>query len=178
MFEAFEAEYNVVDLPSNALLDAVVVPTTCAGASDGAVDLLVDATGFDLTYAWSPLAGNGSVWTSRRQLRCRSRARLVHRDVRIRGGGADMLMVGLLDSVQTTRGYALGSMEVMAFGGTPAVYSWEDGTEGSVYADMAEGTHGLILDAMGCVYETSFDMACLSPCRCSPTNSSPRTTTS
>ena len=125
------AQYNVVDLGrSNALLDAVVVPTTCAGASDGAVDLLVDDTGFDLTYAWSPLAGNGSALVD---------VPAGNYEVSVTNSGLctetfefeveepEMLMVGLLDSVQTTCGYALGSMEVMAFGGTPPyAYTWED----------------------------------------------------
>ena len=180
--EAFEAQYNVVDLPSNALLDAVVVPTTCAGAGDGAVDLLVDDTGFDLTYAWSPLAGDGSalvdVPAGNYEVSV-TNAGLCTETFEFEVEEPEMLMVGLLDSVQTTCGYALGSMEVMAFGGTPPyAYTWEDGTEGTALADMAEGAYGVtVLDAMGCVYETSFDMACFEPMLLQPTNSSPQTTT-
>ena len=149
------------------MMDPQVLPATCAGESDGIVELVVEE-GAALSFEWSGGLGSEQVIMN---VASGTYSVLVTNDGLCEEtfeyfvDEPEPLMVGLLDSVQTTCGYELGMLEVMAVGGTPPYsYVWLDGTTGPVLNDLAAGTYIVsVEDAMACTQEVGIDMLCSEP---------------
>ena len=60
--EQLQGSYEVLDLPENHLEDPLLFHPTCAGFSDGAIQVLHSGD-LDLTYVWNPNSLSGNVGT-------------------------------------------------------------------------------------------------------------------
>ena len=162
--EQLQGSYEVLDLPENHLEDPLLFHPTCAGFSDGAIQVLHSGD-LDLTYVWNPNSLSGNVGT---QLEAGEYEVTVSNNgycphvLELQLLEPEPLVLEVLIELGTPCGSNEGQLEIDIQGGTsPYDIVWSNGGTTPAIGQLAAGQYEVVVeDEQGCTASDAFVVEC------------------